>query len=142
MAAKWLTTIVIAHRLSTIRNASRIAVISEGKVREIGTHDELMSNPDGHYRRLQAFQNHEGGSSLISAPLAPTDTAQTPKQNELEGDGAELDGDVDRETTKIHAHRARLLAREDRYLFAIGGLGALLTGLVFPGWGVSMKLSS
>ncbi len=46
------TTIVIAHRLSTIRNADIIAVISEGKVVETGSHDELMSKISGHYRDL------------------------------------------------------------------------------------------
>jgi ABC-type multidrug transport system fused ATPase/permease subunit len=51
------TCIVIAHRLSTIRNADRIAVIDKGTVREIGTHEELMGNPNGRYRRLQAMQN-------------------------------------------------------------------------------------
>ncbi|MBQ4638641.1 MAG: ABC transporter ATP-binding protein, partial [Clostridia bacterium] len=36
------TTIVIAHRLSTIKSADRIVVISDGKIKEDGTHDELM----------------------------------------------------------------------------------------------------
>ena len=36
------TTIVIAHRLSTIRDASKIAVVNEGKIVEEGTHDELL----------------------------------------------------------------------------------------------------
>ena len=36
------TTLVIAHRLSTVRDADNIVVINEGKVEEMGTHDELM----------------------------------------------------------------------------------------------------
>ena len=46
------TTIVIAHRLSTVRKADRIAFISNGKLREIGGHDDLMNKPNGRYQRL------------------------------------------------------------------------------------------
>ena len=37
------TTIIVAHRLSTVRNADKIVAIESGKVRETGTHDELMA---------------------------------------------------------------------------------------------------
>ena len=36
------TVIVIAHRLSTVRDADKIAVFSDGKVADLGSHDELM----------------------------------------------------------------------------------------------------
>lgn len=52
------TTFVVAHRLATIRNADRIAVIDEGRVVELGTHEELSALPDGLYRRLSALQFH------------------------------------------------------------------------------------
>lgn len=41
---------LITHRLSTIRNADQIAFMKDGKVVEFGSHDELMSLDDGHYR--------------------------------------------------------------------------------------------
>lgn len=45
------TTIIIAHRLSTIKNADKIVVIEDGKVKEIGSHDELLAL-NGAYKKL------------------------------------------------------------------------------------------
>ena len=50
------TTFIIAHRLATIRTADKIAVIEGGRVRELGTHEELSSQAEGLYRRLSALQ--------------------------------------------------------------------------------------
>ena len=50
------TVFVIAHRLSTVKNANRIAVINEGRLAELGTHEELMAIPDGQYRTLYNMQ--------------------------------------------------------------------------------------
>ena len=50
------TVFAIAHRLSTLRKASRLFVISEGRLAESGTHRELLGRPDGIYRRLYEMQ--------------------------------------------------------------------------------------
>ena len=50
------TTLIIAHRLSTIRSASRILVVSGGKIVEQGTHEELMAH-GGLYAELRKTQN-------------------------------------------------------------------------------------
>ena len=49
------TVIVIAHRLSTIRRADKIVVLEQGRVAEVGHHDDLM-NHGGIYQRLHAMQ--------------------------------------------------------------------------------------
>ena len=50
------TVFVIAHRLSTIQNADKIAVINEGELVELGSHNELMSIENGHYHKLYDMQ--------------------------------------------------------------------------------------
>lgn len=50
------TSIVIAHRLSTIKNADKIVVLQKGEVKEIGTHQQLMSNDAGLYHKLNKMQ--------------------------------------------------------------------------------------
>jgi ATP-binding cassette subfamily B protein len=58
------TTILISHRISTVRNADQIAVLSQGRIVELGTHDELLAN-NGHYANL--FQKQ-----LLEEELAVT----------------------------------------------------------------------
>jgi ATP-binding cassette subfamily B protein len=48
------TTIVVAHRLSTIKNATRIAVISDGIVAEYGNHSDLIQKKGIYYKMYQA----------------------------------------------------------------------------------------
>jgi ATP-binding cassette subfamily B protein len=58
---KGRTSLVIAHRLSTIRHADRILVLHRGRVREEGTHEELVKQ-DGLYRKLYRLQFHPAGA--------------------------------------------------------------------------------
>ena len=59
------TVFVIAHRLSTIQNASRIAVINEGHLVELGSHEELMQIEKGQYKALYEMQfKHKAEASV------------------------------------------------------------------------------
>jgi len=52
---KGRTTLTIAHRLSTIEGADRIVALNQGKIAEMGTHKELLSQ-DGLYKKLHKLQ--------------------------------------------------------------------------------------
>lgn len=146
MASETQTTIVIAHRLSTIRDASRICVIDQGKVIEIGTHDELMAIKNGRYRRLQAFQTLEGAEgdsihlSTAKSDMNIMESAQAVINSVRDDGSVENEEDIDADAAKADAQRARVLARSDRKYFAIGSIGALGAGIIFPVWGVSPSM--
>jgi ATP-binding cassette subfamily B protein len=54
------TCLIVAHRLSTIRKAHRILVLKQGQILESGTHDELMGDADGTYKRIVDLQTGGG----------------------------------------------------------------------------------
>ena len=78
-ASKMQTTIVIAHRLSTIRGADKIAVVSQGVIAELGTHDDLVLK-NGIYADLIRLQM--------------TDLAEAPAAEEGEADEETKDGET------------------------------------------------
>jgi ATP-binding cassette subfamily B protein len=62
------TSLVVAHRLSTVRHADRILVIHRGRVREEGTHAELLKR-DGFYRKLYRIQFERPAGRPEAPPL-------------------------------------------------------------------------
>lgn len=66
------TVLIIAHRLSAVRDAHRIVVMERGQIAEIGSHDQLLQNPDGIYTHLYQLQSglnqgpHAGGSTSLA----------------------------------------------------------------------------
>lgn len=125
------TTIVIAHRLSTVRKADRIAFISNGKLREIGGHDDLMNKPNGRYQRLVKSQKRK--HSVIIADIK-SDTLQ-----ELEDDEEDIDFEKEAEELASKAFNqadARNFAKPEINMYIVGIIGAVIAGAIFPVWGV------
>jgi ABC-type multidrug transport system fused ATPase/permease subunit len=54
-ATRGVTTILVSHRFSTVRHVDRICVVEDGRVVEIGSHDELMAT-GGRYRTMFELQ--------------------------------------------------------------------------------------
>ncbi len=61
------TVFVIAHRLSTIRNADKIAVINEGNLVELGSHDELINIQNGQYKMLYEMQFRKAADKEVGS---------------------------------------------------------------------------
>jgi len=56
------TVIIIAHRLAAVRPCNRIIGMADGRIVEIGSHDDLLKRPGGLYARLWALQNDRGAA--------------------------------------------------------------------------------
>lgn len=125
------TTIVIAHRLSTVRKADRIAFIANGKLREIGGHDDLMNKPNGRYQRLVESQKRK---SSVNVADIKSDTLQ-----DLEEDEEDVDFEKEAEELASKAFNradARNFAKPEINLYLVGIVGAIIAGGVFPAWGI------
>merc|ERR1712038_2202521 len=148
MASKDMTIIVIAHRLSTVRNADRIAVIGGGKVRELGKHEELMNLPSGRYRRLVDAQTLGKELDLKTIKSMLASDKKDKKDDDDSDDDTEQDKSIkgiDEDESAIiekysKGKEARQMAYEDWKYLLIGAIGALLSGGVFPAWGVMFGL--
>jgi ATP-binding cassette subfamily B protein/subfamily B ATP-binding cassette protein MsbA len=77
------TSFVIAHRLSTIMHADRIVVLKDGRIAEMGTHEELMER-SGQYRQMVLVQTAppaapraaaQGAPAAVTPPSAPSTPA-------------------------------------------------------------------
>jgi ATP-binding cassette subfamily B (MDR/TAP) protein 1 len=149
----------LQHRLQTIINADRIAFIGDGRVKEIGSHDELMEKPKGRYKRLVESQGRTASTILLDG-MSPSSTNKkkttikkkgskkiddddenkdedNDDENNNDDDGnAEKDAIEKEELSAFNLARARKLASPDAFYLLAGSLGALMAGSVFPAWGL------
>jgi len=139
MTLKNQTCIVIAHRLTTIRNADRIAFIGDGRVKECGTHDELMAKKNGKYKRLVDSQNRDATSAALGIKANKKKKKGKDKDGEEEEDEEQPDWEKEveeEESGAFNLSRARKLAAPDIGYFIIGSIGMIGAGCVFPMWGL------
>lgn len=100
-----------------------------------------MGKENGHYRRLQMYQDLETNQEMKDQLKASAKSMQTEAtKNSSAGGGDTINDektpeDIDKEVAKRNAKRARAMGAQDRGYFIIGGIGACIAGLVFPGWG-------
>lgn len=91
---KRVTTVTIAHRLTTIMDSDAIAVISNGKIAELGDHKTLMNKEDGIYRLLCESQGIKPSDtdpkaveeSVVTAAASDIPEARIAKESIVKGD--------------------------------------------------------
>ena len=137
MESKSQTIVIIAHRLSTIQTADRIAVVADGIVKEIGTHDHLMAKPNGRYKRLVEFHNMSGDDKKsaigIKKDQEEDEEVRMNVDNSIHGEETEF---YKKMKEKAYNARARSLSRQDTFYFFVGVIGAILAGVIYPGSGI------
>lgn len=151
-----LTTVTVAHRLSTIVNSTKIAVISEGRIQEMGTHRELFEE-GGIYAQLCEGQglNADAAEAMkvdSSLPLAVGGSLKTP-ETVLETDTATFNPkgsaeDIEKaeetadQTINAKGTMKRLWEynKDEIWYTLLGYAGAIVVGLLPPAEGVLFGL--
>ncbi|KAJ0229117.1 ABC transporter B family member 10 [Hirschfeldia incana] len=141
------TTVVVAHRLSTVRNADIIAVVHGGNIIESGTHEELISNPNGAYSSLLRIQE-AANPNLNNTPSLPVSTEPLPELPITKTSLSSMDqsGNLPDTTRqdKVRLGRLYSMIRPDWKYGLFGLFGSLIAGSQMPlfALGISQALVS
>eukprot|EP00727_Mastigamoeba_balamuthi_P009542 m51a1_g521 hypothetical protein (1324) ;mRNA; r:334642-338749 len=123
------TCIVIAHRLSTVRNADVIVAMRNGRVEEMGTHDELMAK-EGLYWTLVRRQQLEAGAKHDKQEVkAASKKKEDSKKNDNMEQAEEKKQNI--KTLSVLARIVRLLKPSAGFV-AIGAMASTINGAIFP----------
>ena len=137
------TTIVIAHRLSTIRNANKIALVNNGVIAELGTHDQLVAK-DGLYAdliRLQMTSSSDDENNNANIDEASVvhkideNEVLTEKKRKLSAVD-EITVEIGKEESKKLNTKMWALISEQWFWTSVGIFGSAAFGAIFPVWGL------
>ncbi|KAL6888372.1 hypothetical protein ACP4OV_009398 [Aristida adscensionis] len=153
LASVGRTTIVVAHRLSTIRNADSIAVMQYGEVKELGSHDELITNDNGLYSSLVRLQqtrdsrdaDEVGGTGSTSAVRQSSShsmsrrlSAASRSSSARSVDDAGDDDDTPRKLPVPSFRRLLMLNAPEWKQALMGSLSAIVFGGIQPAYAYAM----
>ena len=145
-----LTTVTVAHRLTTIVNSDKIAVISEGSIQELGTHQELFEE-GGIYAQLCEGQGLTADISAIinpsgsPSPAAPEGTVEVmqkttsfkkdkevekPKGNLDDVEAAEFAAEDGEISTSGVLSRLWQYNKDEKWYMVLGYAGGVIAGLL------------
>lgn len=119
----------------TIRNADRIAVIEKGRITEVGSHAELIAKPGGHYQKLSALQDLSADQSSEDNKEDEEPVGKIKEEVEQKEEGEEVEKaeetlEISKKKEKELAKKASIFGKEDIVFFLVGGVGALLAGIM------------
>nr|CAD7197616.1 unnamed protein product [Timema douglasi] len=141
-ARKGRTTIIVAHRLSTISGADRIVYLSEGKVVEQGTHQELMALKGNYWSQVNADSSSTQGpgEGIVKEQVGNTVINMDRRQSthSLKKDTKDVDFNLEQEDETYDVPFTRIMSLNNpEWMFNIVGcLASLLVGCTLPGFAV------
>jgi ATP-binding cassette, subfamily B (MDR/TAP), member 1 len=111
---------------STIRGADKIVVVADGKVAEQGTHDDLITKPQGRYKRLFEYSKRDARSS---ASLGNSASGSNEDKKDEEDTNWE-DKFEEEAALKIDKNRALKMAAPDVSYILLGAIGSIMVGSI------------
>ena len=131
-------------------DADRIAFVAHGRVVEFGSHDELLSKPHGHYKRLVEAQKRDSTLGAIGSIPSIEESLKRPKSNNVDHDEADSDDeeedkapedDYKNKDRQSLVKRIKQMASPDTGYILAGSIGAVMAGASYPLMGILFALS-